>query len=563
MNKKSMLYAISNPKHLLALSALVTYAAPLSARTYDWNVSGPGSYNVMSNWLDGGSVNTTRVPGSSDVFHVDNGGTLLITDADSAGDIIRVQMGTLSGESGYIEMEGGTLITRDDLQVGKSGSGTFTLSGGELNTGKLLYLAQEVGGAGTFVQSGGAIEATGGVVIGHRSTGIYTMSGGTLDTLGSNIIIGNRTTGSETAHGTLNHSAGQIDAEFFVVGDGVAGTDDSESGLYNVSGTAVLNAAELLVGRSGAKGRVEMTGGTVNIDRFFAIAHGSGAVANFNQSGGTLNKVSGISYISRYVTGDANTASWTLSNSAVANLDDVLVAQGIASGTLTLNGGTLSANQIRSEATGGGTSILNLNGGTIVARSTNANFLEGLTQARVQSGGVTFDSDDHDIAIAQDLVDDAAGSVIKAGLGTLTFTGNNTYLGDTVVNAGSLVLADGGSMTFAIGEDGSNNQITGTGNLDLSGLFIFDFENVASSAQNMWTIVDASLSAIYGESFSILNFTESEAGVWTYQASNLTYEFREATGVLSAVPESAQFAFLMGILVVSASVMRRKPREMV
>ncbi|MGZ0710202.1 autotransporter-associated beta strand repeat-containing protein [Coraliomargarita sp. W4R53] len=563
MNKETAFTLTSNPRAvLMAFSALMVSVAPLSARTYDWDITGPGSYNELTNWSDNAGT-TTRVPGSSDVFHVDNGGTLLITDADSAGDVIRIQIGTEAAESGFVQMDGGYLGTRDDLQIGKLGAGSFTMTDGVLDVGKVIYLAHEDGGAGVFNQSGGAIEVGNGFVVGNSGAAVYTMTGGTLDTLDSNVIIGNRTTGVAGAHGTLNQSSGQIDANQFVVGDGVAGTDLTESGVYNLSGDAVLNANQLLVGRSGSNGRVEMTGGTINLTDFLAIAHGSGAVASFNQSGGTVNKTSGISYVSRYVTGDANTASWTLSGSAVANLDDLLITQGISAGTLTLNGGTLSATQIRSEASGAGTSLLNLNGGTIVARADNATFLEGLTETNVQSGGVTFDTDGNDITIAQDLLDDGAGDVIKAGTGELTFSGDNTYLGDTVVQAGSLILADGGSMTFAIGAAGSNNMITGTGTVDLSGLLIFDFENLASSTPKSWTIVDSALTASYGETFSILSFTEAEAGIWTYDAANLTYTFSESTGILSAVPEPAQFALLMGFLVVGASVMRRKPRAIV
>ncbi|MGZ0710201.1 autotransporter-associated beta strand repeat-containing protein [Coraliomargarita sp. W4R53] len=559
MNKKptKTIYPVGKSRGLLALSALLATAGSLSAATYDWNVAGPATYNDASNWTANG------VASGSDVAHVDNGGTLLISGTDPAWAFKRLQIGSESGESGFIEMSGGSLTTSNEIQIGHAGAGTFTLSGGTINSGGSFFLALDAGATGTFNQSDGTVNALGSAFIGNRGIGVMNMSGGTFEAVAS-MIIGNRgTTTSAGAYGTVNHSSGEIKSNFVVVGDGVYEADRSESAVYNMSGDALLTANELLVGRSGGNGRFEMTGGTVNVASFFAIAHGSGATASFNQSGGTVNKTSGISYISRYVSGDVNTASWTLSGSAVANLDDVLIAQGASAGTLTLNGGTLSATQIRTEVSGGGTSILNLNGGKIVANADNATFLEGLTEANVKAGGATFDTDGNDIAIAQDLLDDGAGDVIKAGLGAMTFSGDNTYLGDTVVQAGSLILADGGSMTFAIGAAGSNNMITGTGTVDLSGLLIFDFENLASSTPKSWTIVDSALTASYGETFSILSFTEAEAGIWTYDAANLTYTFSESTGILSAVPEPAQFALLMGFLVVGASVMRRKPRAIV
>lgn len=51
-------------------------------------------------------------------------------------------------------------------------------------------------------------------------------------------------------------------------------------------------------------------------------------------------------------------------------------------------------------------------------------------------------------------------ALIKTGAGTLTLTANNTYIGDTTVNGGTLALASGGQLSFTIGANGVNNKIT-------------------------------------------------------------------------------------------------------
>ena len=59
----------------------------------------------------------------------------------------------------------------------------------------------------------------------------------------------------------------------------------------------------------------------------------------------------------------------------------------------------------------------------------------------------------------------------KIGAGVLTLSGANTYTGNTLVNAGVLTLASGGSMSFVIGANGVNSFIGGTGTLNLDGAF--------------------------------------------------------------------------------------------
>ena len=51
----------------------------------------------------------------------------------------------------------------------------------------------------------------------------------------------------------------------------------------------------------------------------------------------------------------------------------------------------------------------------------------------------------------------------KAGIGTFTLAGINTYTGNTTINDGTLELADGAQLAFVVSDATSPNTISGTG----------------------------------------------------------------------------------------------------
>ena len=117
------------------------------------------------------------------------------------------------------------------------------------------------------------------------------------------------------------------------------------------------------------------------------------------------------------------------------------------SGSVQLNGGTLTTTSITRTGSGGGT--LRLNGGTLRAGASSTTFLAGLSSTLVQAGGATFDSSTHAITVDQALLHDPAspgGGLAKSGSGTLTLGGANTYLGPTQVNAGTLEAAHASAL---------------------------------------------------------------------------------------------------------------------
>jgi autotransporter-associated beta strand protein len=133
-------------------------------------------------------------------------------------------------------------------------------------------------------------------------------------------------------------------------------------------------------------------------------------------------------------------------------------------------------------------------------------------------------------------------SVVKNGTFTQTFSGANTYTGNTSINVGTLALADNASLTFVIGANGVNNGVSGAGSFTIDGDFIFDLTGAAAVNGNSWNIVNAAtLTELFGATFNVQGFTEV-ANVWTLG----NYHFSEATGLLTygTVPEPSTYALL-------------------
>ncbi|MFH1500102.1 MAG: PEP-CTERM sorting domain-containing protein, partial [Verrucomicrobiota bacterium] len=134
------------------------------------------------------------------------------------------------------------------------------------------------------------------------------------------------------------------------------------------------------------------------------------------------------------------------------------------------------------------------------------------------------------------------------GARSLTLAGASTYSGNTVLSGGAstlFVLAETGSMTFYIGADGVNNQITGSATAIFDGSFSFNLDEAVLADGNSWTIVDvATVIESFAGTFAVSGFSES-GNVWT-NGSGLSFD--ESTGILSytaaAIPEPSAAALL-------------------
>ena len=115
----------------------------------------------------------------------------------------------------------------------------------------------------------------------------------------------------------------------------------------------------------------------------------------------------------------------------------------------------------------------------------------------------------------------------NSGARILTLYGDNSgYTGDIDVS-GKLHLGDTGALAFNIGASGVNNSISGTGWLEVNGIFEFDLTGASSNPGDTWTITNVA-NQIYNETFSVTGFTQS-GSVWT----DGTYTFNPLSGELT------------------------------
>ena len=128
-------------------------------------------------------------------------------------------------------------------------------------------------------------------------------------------------------------------------------------------------------------------------------------------------------------------------------------------------------------------------------------------------------------------------SLIKDGVGTQTLAGVNTYSGDTIVNAGTLALADNAQLKFILGaSSGVNNSISGAGTATLDGDFVIDTSAADALTTGTWTLENVT-GGSYSSTFSLVGFVDAGDNKWT-KANGPTkrYTFDEATGVLTLGP---------------------------
>jgi autotransporter-associated beta strand protein len=555
-----------------------------------------GDWNTAGNWTNG-------LPTTGSAAGILDGSTVG-TSANAAGDMgqllltggstldLNHTMGITSGTAGgglYIGgnpaqggaatlniNNGGTLTVGagvENFRVGRNNT-TSTLNlkdGGTLNSAIAIYIGKDNLNNSIFNQTGGTLNHTSGdfQVGASNGNGVWNMSGGTANI--SNMRVGfadstaDRSGTVNQTGGTVNHTAGDAAVGWGANNVG-SHTYNLQNGNFNVQGTGRLRIGQGGAG-SNATNLFNQTGGAVDIaGSRLDIGDGNLGENSYRIADGSLTVGSHIfvGYSTKgTLTVDGGTVEFD--NATIANRDIVLGNNsGTAEGTVNLNGGLVTVEQIR---TGASTAAqeLNFNGGTIKAYQNQGNWIQDSSNtltATLMAGGGTFDTAGFDVGIQVAL--GGSGDLTKVGLNQLKLGKANTYTGDTIVNEGKLTLLNGGELAFVIGANGVNNQITGDGDghLGVSGDFVFDLSGAGTTAGDSWTIIDKSNVIVDGitATFEVVGFTDAGGNLWTKDINGTDYyEFSEATGTLSVIPEPATLglvaAFGAGILFIRRRLM--------
>lgn len=293
------------------------------------------------------------------------------------------------------------------INLNKAGAGTLTLSGANTLGGRITVSANDVNG-GILNISGDQSAATGGYSVSGIST-VNFQSGSTVAVAASGSILMNNSAGNKT----LN----------------VFGTVTS-GGLLEVRGRSTVNL------ESGT----DWTQNGNLIVRPLTTAYGA-----------TMNVKTGASFTY------GGTSDIILAKSNSGGNNDGGASLNLSGGTFTT--GKAFTNASAATANTGSTRLTFSNGGTLkLSAAINPLIIQGSTpfDVVINTGGGVIDTNTRDTAINVAIT--GTGGLTKAGEGTLTLSGSNTYVGNTTVTGGTLRLdaANTGNdtSTVTIGNSG-------------------------------------------------------------------------------------------------------------
>jgi autotransporter-associated beta strand protein len=337
--------------------------------------------------------------------------------------------------------EGVTAVT-----VSQGTAGTLTLSPASSNNGITVATnagaitisapvatgatqTWEVVGGGT---NGSSLVVSGAVAIGHlinkTGAGVLTLSGSNTGTGGINLAAGTLVIGNNNALGTGTFSIGvgtTLDTGAGAIVN-AGGNVQNWNGNFTFTGTNTLN---LGAGAVTLGDNVTLTAGNA-LTVGGAIGDGAASFGLTKAGAGALT-LNGNNTFEGGVTLTAGSLN-------------IGHANALGAGTLTLNGGTLD-NTSGSALTLGGNIAQVWNGGFTFTGTNNlvmgagAVTLAATTPITVTAGSLTVNG----------VIDDGAGTfnLNKAGAGTLTLGGLNTYGGATTLSRGALVYTADQNLT--------------------------------------------------------------------------------------------------------------------
>ena len=450
--------------------------------------------SIVYVFLNFNSINTFAdvVPASTD--------TTVNTAVDLQGSIKQNRTYSITNDAVY-RIEAPILST--SYSITKTGNGTLVFNDTNITnfSADIIITEGTVAASNNNTLGSGTVRLNGGT-LSSDSTGARTLSNAI--SIQASSELGDATnSGALTLSGNIDFSAGDLilssrsnneisgtvnlynDNQTFSIDSSVTQTmsGNVRNGTLTKSGSGIL----VLSGTNTYTGDTGINAGTLNVSGQLNSGSYSGEIDN---SGTFTFSSNSDQTISGNITGSG---TLTKSGSSTLTLSGTNTYSGtttISDGTVRLNGGTLSDNTAVTVESG---AIFDINNSDTIGSIAGAGTID-ITSKEVLTVGADNSSTTFSGIIQSD-DGTGTGAITKAGTGSLTLSGNNTFGGAVNVNAGSLIIS-------------SNNALGNTNNLTTvaSGATI-DFQNVnystTESLRNSGTISTSTGTSTFAGSITL------------------------------------------------------------
>jgi autotransporter-associated beta strand protein len=416
--------------------------------------------------------------------------------------------GANSGYTGNVFINGGVVNTGDATANG-TGIGNISLNGGVLESRWSTGISRTQGTAANQIQIIGGISGLsgGGSGSGAATHNIGTITWGSATFNPTEFVLQSSNAGAGTT--TLSSAINLNGADRTIRSDqsNIAGSG-TFSGVISNSGPGTAGLIKTGVGQHILSATNTFNGNTT-VNAGILTATITGALPGFATpgrvivAGGATIGVRTGAWTAANIDSLRGAATWSTTSSRLgidttagnfsygSNITEALTVNKLGGNTLTLTGNnTYTGGTVLSAGTlsvGSATAIpstgtISFNGGTIqssdatlrtlsntialnadVTVGTTGNLTFSNTASTALGATRTFTIGGGNTTFAQAFTGSGLG-ITKAGAGTLTLTGANTFTGATTINAGTVVLNNDGDVTSStVAFNGSNSGLTITG----------------------------------------------------------------------------------------------------
>ena len=401
------------------------------------------------------------ISGAGNLVKTD-GGTVTLTNANTYTGATMINSGTLK-ISAANNLGDATQVT-NSISLGLA-TLQSTANSYDLGTNRSIALT----GAGTIQVDAGALTVSGNV---SGSNSLTKSGAGTLILSGSNSYSGETIIGNGTIKVDSASGLGTTSRVRFTSGTGIL--NNNTGSLITIAGLASntnssaqqVTGGELLV--TGLAENVQNTGyGGWTFNNTKTTLEGGVYLSYDSNRDFTINGTAEVIVSgnvvqggtgSRLVVNNSGTGSLTLSGASNTHTGGVLLntgklnvnsptAFGTSAGTFTINNGTTLNNTSGSAITIANNNPVTINGNFVFTGSNDLNLGTGAVALGGASRTITANA--RNLTLGGVISASGAYGLTKAGTGTLTLSGDNTYTGATNVNEGILVI--NGSQSTAAG----------------------------------------------------------------------------------------------------------------